>query len=187
MSEYESDVIPKFHLTAEAPVWDPGSSSYSLQEDIMLNFRGHIVSTVTMTRGQMIMQVNAVCSSPFASYCVVDATDDNNFGIYLESSVQIPLTSTNRKAAIDHHKLAKHWGIHPDHAKATIQFTTQWGVCTIANPVLSTCFKTNDWMLHYRRLRHPEFTDTMFSNTYLRHNNKCAQVFASNFGWVQCV
>ena len=31
LSEYESDVIPKFHLTAEAPVWDPGSSSCSLQ------------------------------------------------------------------------------------------------------------------------------------------------------------
>ncbi len=24
----------------------------------------------------------------------------------------------------------------------------------------------------------------MFSNTYLRMNNKCAQVFASDFGWV---
>ncbi len=87
----------------------------------MLDFRGRIVSTVTTTRGQIIMQVNAVCSSPFASYCVVDATDDDNFGIYLESFVQISLTSTSRKAAVDHHKLAKRWGIHPDHAKATIQ------------------------------------------------------------------
>ncbi len=40
MSEYESDVIPKFHLPAEAPVWDPGLSSYSLHEDSMLDFRG---------------------------------------------------------------------------------------------------------------------------------------------------
>ncbi len=62
------------------------------------------------------MQMNAVCSSSFASYCVVDATDDNNFGIYLESFVQISLTSTSRKAAVDHHELAKRWGIHPDRA-----------------------------------------------------------------------
>ncbi len=85
----------------------------------------------------MIMQVNAVCRSPFASYCVIDATDGNNFGIYLESFVQISLTSTSRKTAVDPHELAKHWGIHLDCAKATIQCTTQRVVCTIANPALS--------------------------------------------------
>ncbi len=73
----------------------------------MLDFRGQLVSTVTMTMGQITMQVNAVCSSPFASYCVVDATDDNNFGIYLESFVQISLTSTSRRAAVNYDKLAK--------------------------------------------------------------------------------
>ncbi len=40
LSEYESDIIQKFHLTAEAPVWDPSTSSYSSQEDAMLDFRG---------------------------------------------------------------------------------------------------------------------------------------------------
>ena len=40
LSEYESDVIPKFHLTAEAPIWDPGSSTFSVQEERMLDFRG---------------------------------------------------------------------------------------------------------------------------------------------------
>ncbi len=79
----------------------------------MLDFRGQIVSTVTTTRGQITMQVNAVCSSPFASYCVVDATDDDNFGVSLECFVLISQTSTSSKAAVDHHKLAKHWGIHP--------------------------------------------------------------------------
>ncbi len=74
MSEYDSGVILKFHLTTEALVWDPGTLSYSLQEDSMLDFRGLIISTVTTTRGQIKMQVNAVCSSLFASYCVIDAT-----------------------------------------------------------------------------------------------------------------
>ncbi len=97
-----SDVIPKFQLTAEAPVWDPGLSSYSLQEDSILDFRGQIVNTVTTTRGQIMMQVNAVCSSLFASYCVIDTIDNDNFGIYLESFVQISLTRTSRRAAISH-------------------------------------------------------------------------------------
>ncbi len=87
LSEFERDVIPKFHLPAEAPIWDPGSSSYTLQEDSMLDFGGHIVSNVTTIRGQMIMQMNAVCTSLFAPFCIIDATDDDNFGIYLDSYV----------------------------------------------------------------------------------------------------
>ncbi len=120
MSEYESNVIPKFHLTAEAPKWDPDSSSYSLQEECTLDFRGHIVSTVTTTRGQITMQVNAVSSSPFSSYCNVSAANDNNFGTYLESFVQISLTSTSRRAAVNHDELAKRWGISLGYTKATV-------------------------------------------------------------------
>ncbi len=79
----------------------------------MLDFRGHIVGTVTTTRGQIMMHENAVCNSLFAPYCVVDATDDDNFGIYLESFVQISLTSISRRAAVSHDELAKCWGIRP--------------------------------------------------------------------------
>ena len=185
LAEYESEEIPKFHLTAEAPDWDPGSTSFSSQENSMLDFRGRIVSTVITTRGRITMQVNAIASAPFAAYCVVDATDDNNFGSYLESFIRISLTSTSRKAAIGHDELAKRWGIHPDRAKATVQRTTQRGVRNIANPALVRRFRTNDRMLRYRRLRHPVFTDTMFADTYSRRNNKCAQVFATDFGWVR--
>ncbi len=131
-----------------------------------------------------MMWVNAVCSSPFASYCVVDTTDDNNFRIYLESFVLISLTSTSRRAAVSHNELVKHWGIHPDHVKATVQRTTQRGVHILANPALSRRFQTNDRMLQYWHLSHLVFTNTMFSNMYLCRNNKCAQVFKSDFGWI---
>ncbi len=140
----------------------------------MPDFRGQIVSTFTMTRRQITMQLDAVCSSPFASYCVVDATDDDNFGIYLESFVQITLTSTSRRAAVSYDELAKRWGIHPDRAKVTVQRTTQRSVCAKAKPALSRCFWTNERMLRYRRLRHPVFTNTLFSNIYLSRNKKCA-------------
>ncbi len=56
----------------------------------------------------------------------------------------------------------------------------------IANRALSHQLCTNDPMLQYRHLCHQVFNNTMFSNTYLHQNNKCAQVFASDFGWV-CV
>ncbi len=147
----------------------------------MLNFGGKIVSTVTTTIGQITMQVNAVCSSPFASYCVIDTTDGNNFGIYLESYVCISLTSTSRRTTVSHNKLAKGWGIHLDWAKAMVQHTTQHGVRTIANPALSQQFWKKDHMMQYRHLRHPVFTNTIFSNMYLHRNNKCARVFTSDF------
>ncbi len=147
LTEFDSDVILKFHLTTEALVWNPCSSSYSWKEDYMLDFRGLIVSNVITTRGQITMQLNAVCSSPFASYSVVDATDVDIFGIYLESFVQISLTSTSRRAAVSNDMLAKHWGIHPDCAKSTVQCTTQRDVRTIANLPLSRHFWTNDHML----------------------------------------
>ncbi len=40
-------------------------------------------------------------------------------------------------------------------------------------------------MLQYRHLHPLVFTNMMFSNMYMRWSNKCAQVFASDFGWVQ--
>ncbi len=73
----------------------------------------------------------------FASYSVDNATDYANFGTYLESFVKIPLTSTSRRPAISHVKLAKCWGIQPIGVKAAVQQTTQRGVYTIANPKLS--------------------------------------------------
>ncbi len=59
---------------------EPGLSSYSLQDDSMLDFRGQVVSTVITTRGQIILYLNAMFSSTFTSYCVIDFTDDENLG-----------------------------------------------------------------------------------------------------------
>ncbi len=69
--------------------------------------------------------MNAVSSSPFASYCVIDATDGMIFGTYLKSFVFISKTSAIKRAGVSHNELSKLLGIHPDHAKATIQSTTQ--------------------------------------------------------------
>ncbi len=108
----------------------------------MLDYRGHIVSTVTMSRGHITIHVYGVSCSPFASYCVVNATGDENSGMYLESFVHIFLTGTSRRTSVSHDELPKHWVIHPDCANVTIQCITQRGVCTIAIPSLSQCFWT---------------------------------------------
>ncbi len=130
------------------------------------------------------MHLNTVSSSQFASYCVIDATDDENFGAYLESFVRTSLTSTSRRVAASYDKCAKHWDIQLDCAKATIQCSTKKGVHMYMNPDLSRRFLTYDHMLQHRYLSHPKFTNMMFANKYMHQNNKCEQVFASDFGWV---
>ena len=80
----------------------------------MLDYRGRIVAKLESSRGHVTMQVSAVVSELHAEYCIIDVTDDENFGIYLESFVQISLTSTSEKAAVSYDVLAERWGIHPD-------------------------------------------------------------------------
>ncbi len=100
----------------------------------MIDFRGCIISTVTTTRGQIIMYVNVMSHSLFASIYVVNVTNHKNFGTYLESFVKISLTSTSMRAAISNDELAKCWGIHPYCVKAMVQCTTQRGVHKVADP-----------------------------------------------------
>jgi hypothetical protein len=75
--------------------------------------------------------------------------------------------------------------IAPDCAKKTVQRTTQWGVHTCLNPTLARQFSTNDQMFCYTQLPRTTFTDTMFAGTPSRSGNKCAQVYATSFGWAR--
>jgi hypothetical protein len=68
-------------------------------------------------------------------------------------------------------------------AARTVQATTQRGIRTVLHPTLSRRFRTNDRQLRYRRLPIDCFTDTLFSNTTSRRNNKCAHIFATPDGW----
>jgi hypothetical protein len=72
-----------------------------------------------------------------------------------------------------------------EHAKKTVQLTTQWGVRTCLNSTLAWQFPTNDQMLCYKRLPHTTFTDTLFAGTPSRSGNKCAQAYSTSFGWAR--
>jgi hypothetical protein len=90
-----------------------------------------------------------------------------------------------KSAPIDFMTLAGQWMITPYCAKKTVQWTMQRGVRTCLNPMLARRFPTNDQMLHYKRLPHTTFTDTMFAGTPSHSGNKCAQVYAASFGWAR--
>ncbi len=58
-------------------------------------------------------------------------------------------------------------------------------VLEYVNPMLSHRFPTNDRMLHYKRMPHPVFSDTLIAGMTSKHRNKYAQIYATSFGWAR--
>ena len=55
-SEYEDESIPHIDMTSEAPMWEPSETSFTEQGDKMTNFRGEVISSETIERGQRIIK-----------------------------------------------------------------------------------------------------------------------------------
>ncbi len=51
LSEYERDNVQKYHITAEAPSWDPRLSSLSSQKDIVWLILGDLLSSLSQQHG----------------------------------------------------------------------------------------------------------------------------------------
>ncbi len=190
LAEYEDKAILKYHLMSESPPMDPITSLFSLQEDGMVNYRGCLITKLSMDTHHPDMAVSSVVS---ASYMSVDITDNKTFATVLEHHVKVDmttavqtacLTTTQQTLSVDSDMLACYWSIPLDKDVQTVECTTQHGVRIIANPTLVLRFCTNTCMLKYHCLRHTVLTDTMFASTLSWHENKCAQIFSSNFGWL---
>ena len=104
--------------------------------------------------------------------------DNNNYATVLDSYVII-----SSLQVLDHLVLAKRWGISPEKALNTIHCTTQHGVHTVLHPSLYMQFRTNNHQLWYRRSPHNVNSDTLFATTVSKRGSRCAQIFATNFGW----
>jgi hypothetical protein len=89
------------------------------------------------------------------------------------------------KGVIDAATLAKNWGIGIEAAKRTRQVTTQRGIRRMIHPSLTKRYKTNDRQLRYHRLPVTMYTETMYSTILSRQQNKAAQIFTTDFGFVR--
>ncbi len=152
----------------------------------MIDFRGQVMCRTPTARGRMV--INSLSASLQVS--AVDVTDDENFGLLLESKAcvsssisKVGVAKSKSSQQIDHMTLSKKWGISTEKARQTIQRTTQRGIRTVLHPSLSRRFRTNDRALRYRRLPHPVFGDTLIAGTTSLQGNKYAEVFATSFGW----
>ena len=184
--EWETHRYPRIDLTSDTLTWDPSCTRYEEQEEAMTDHRGEFVPIAdldTSGRGPEMVINSFSTFNPLA-----DITHNDNFAAVLQSKVNVSATYSGEirskaKKPVDASTLSRRWMIPEARAKQTVRQTTQRGVRDIINPTLSRCYPTNDRWHRYPRLPHMMFTDTMFAGTKSKRGNKCAQIFATDFGW----
>jgi hypothetical protein len=186
--DFYNDDIPRIDLTSETLTWDPSTTIYEEQKNEMTDHSGAIVRDAAVRGPDLVVSALHSMTTDLA-----DILHDRNFRQVLLSHVHISSMDTSlighiqtrKTAPIAHMTLASRWMISPEKAKRTVQRRTQRRVRTCLNPTLARRFPTNDRMLRYKRLPHRVFTDTMFAGTTSKQGNKCAQAYATSFGWSQ--
>ena len=88
------------------------------------------------------------------------------------------ISTKKGKPSVSPYDLAKRWGIGLETAKKTLLRTTQRGLHTTPNPLLSQRYRTNDRMFRYKRLSTDIFTDTMLAGIKSHCRNTCMQIYA---------
>ena len=177
----------RVELTAEAPDWDPASTTFQQQEEAMLQADGGLKDSIeSWSLRRTISALNTIAHSETPDFHLGDAMHSHKL---VNPDTPDPqtigsITSGVRKPCIQATKLAKNWGIGLEPVTRTIEATTQRGLQTVLHNTLSQRFRTNDRQLRYRRLMHEVFTDTLESPvlSWFRQN-RYAQVFATRFGW----
>jgi hypothetical protein len=107
--------------------------------------------------------------------------DDNNLNL----NISLVKSEMRDKAGIDSVTLAKNWGIGIEAVKSTCLVTTQRGIGRMIHPSLTKRYNTNDRQLRYRCFPVTMYTDTMYPTILSRQNNKAAQIFTTDFGFVR--
>ena len=88
ITEYENKDIPKIHLTALEPPWDPSRSEYSEREIQMLDHQGQISIPTTVARGPVFVSAVVLYS---LAYNAADVMDNDNLATALEAQIQISI------------------------------------------------------------------------------------------------
>ena len=140
----------------------------------MLDHQSQINIPTTVARGPVWVSTAILY---LLAYDATDVMDNNNLATALLAQIHISFTLiTVRKLSVESVVFAMRWGITPEKAQKTKQATTQRRMRIMLHPLLSRWLRTND-------LAHPVFSDMMFVSTVSRNGTRCAQVYATDFGW----
>ena len=121
---------------------------------------------------------------------LTECQDDPTHNLSLAPNGQVQVSGTvsgvntkKGKAEVTPYDLAKRWNIGLETTKRTLLKTTQRGLRTSLDPLLSQWYSTNDRMLRHRRLPVDLFPDTLEAGIVSHRGNKYAQVYAHRNTW----
>jgi hypothetical protein len=140
INEFNSHDHLRLHLTSETLTWDPTTDPYEQQEKAMMDYSGNIVHDAAMRGPKLILNELQYLTTDLA-----DLIHDCNFQQFLTSHVVVSSVNASlsghvrsrKTLPMDFMTLAGPWAIALDHAKKTVQRTTQRGVRTCLNPMLA--------------------------------------------------
>ena len=176
--EYDkSDPARHIDMTAASPPWEPMDRRFEKSEELMLDYKNNVVDKPKHYDDDRIISAIRRLEG--------DTIPEDDLGAALQAHRNISaVRSKERKPQVDAATLASRWKIGFEAARRTVEATTQQAVRILTGDKLVRRFRTNDRRLRYRRISATVFSDTLFSTvkSWFR-KNKCAQVFATTFGW----
>jgi len=186
-SEMNSGDLPILELTPEGE-WNHQDAVFSKNEEAMVDFDGNIKEA---SRPRFIISavVGRTADPALLAQDLVSRYGDPGDKQELVG-VEVKAVRTTIEQMQDARKLAKLWNIPVDLARKTLDSTTQRVTRKTSGTTMHRRYSTNDRMLRYKRLNCRLFTDTMYANekkAKSTRGNTCAQVYASDFGFVYFV
>ena len=179
-------------MTDEDPEWDPRTTRFKSQEESMTDSAGKLIEkSVKWGNERIIAALHTLPQGeqPATDFGLVLARNVNTLTPRISSKGMEPvsvkvLNTSSRRNSMSPHLLDQRWGTHLDTARRTLDATTQRGVSSVLNPTTTRRYRTNERQLHYRRLSHDMFNDTLEASacSWFRQN-QYVQVFAMAFGW----
>ena len=166
-----------YELTASEPEWDPQSKRFAQMEDAMTDDDGEIVEDASHMN-LFSLVISHCCNSKNEEVLLLSRSND-----WIAA-----MRTSKRPGEWNEKLLSKNWGISPELAATTLRKTTRLGVRYFGKEgpkSVSRRFPSGDRPLRYRRLACKVFHDTFFSSIESARGFKCAQIYATDFGWVR--
>ncbi len=152
--------------------WDPHSDTYQEQES---NYEELLNNPEYVDRNIMSLTTTRLYD-PFKTVMTdISQCYDDRFIIASTST-------SKREMTINAKKMAHTWNIGLEHARKTLQCTTQKGIQNTLYPI-ERCYRTKQAQLRYRQLsgRHGRFyTDTFFTSVPSLNGSKMAQIYIND-------
>ena len=140
-TKHEFDTGPRIELTYLTSEWDPHSTTFQEQEEALIHNKGklHEWSNKRKNVDRYISMFDTVLASTLTE-CQDDPTHDLSLALHDQVQVSGIMSSVNTKkgrAEVTPYDLAKRWNFGLERAKRTLLKTTQRGLRTSPNPLLS--------------------------------------------------